>query len=69
MNLRAISTKKTALASDRILYKKLMLSVETFTKSNDFVDVPIVCDDGSVILAHKVFLAFYEIIKLSHLYE
>ena len=59
MNLRANSTKKTAQASDRILYKNLTLSVETFTKSNDFVDVPIVCDDGSVILAHKVTLACF----------
>ena len=54
MNLRANSAKKTAQASDRILYKNLTLSVETFTKSNDFIDVPIVCDDGSVILAHEV---------------
>ena len=68
MNLRANSAKKTAQASDRILYKNLTLSVETFTKSNDFIDVPIVCDDGSVILAHKVTLAFCEIIRLSNLY-
>ena len=42
MNLRTMSTKKTAQASDRILYKNLTHSVETFMKSNDFVDVPIV---------------------------
>ena len=57
-NLPPMSTnKKTAQASDRILYKNLLHSVETFKKSNDFVDVPLVCDDGSVILAHKVILA------------
>ena len=67
MNLRNMSTKKTAHASDRMLYKNLMHSVETFLKSNDFVDVPIVCDDGSVILAHKVTLAFCEI-RVSNLY-
>ena len=32
MNLRANSAKKTAQASDRILYKNLTLSVETFMK-------------------------------------
>ena len=35
-----------------------MHSVETFMRSNDFADVPIVCDDGSVTLAHKVIFAF-----------
>ena len=41
-----------------IYYKNLMHCVETFMRSNDFADVPIVCDDGSVTLAHKVILAF-----------
>ena len=50
--------KKSAQASDRILYQNLLHSVETFMRSNDFADVPIVCDDGSVTLAHKVILAF-----------
>ena len=50
--------KKSAQASDRILYQILLHSVETFMRSNDFADVPIVCDDGSVTLAHKVILAF-----------
>ena len=68
MNLRTMSTQKAAQASDRILCTNLMHSVETFLKSNDFVDVPIVCDDGSVILAHKVTLAFCEIIRLNNLY-
>ena len=34
-----------------------MQSGETFRKLNNFADVPLVCDDGSVILAHKVILA------------
>ena len=41
-----------------IYYKNLMHCVETFMRSNDFADVPIVCDDGSAILTHKVTLAF-----------
>ena len=50
--------KKSAQASDRILYQNLLHSVETFMRSNDFADVPIVCDDNLAILAHKVILAF-----------
>ena len=41
-----------------IYYKNLMHCVETFMRSNDFANVPIVCDDGSAILTHKVTLAF-----------
>ena len=48
--------QKSAQASDRILYKKVTYSVETFKKSNDFADVPLVCDDDSAILAPKVTL-------------
>ena len=33
-------------------------SVETFQKSNDFADVPLVCNDDSAILAQKVTLSF-----------
>ena len=33
-------------------------SVETFQKSNDFADVPLVFDDDSAILAQKVTLSF-----------
>ena len=35
-----------------------MHSVETFMRSNDFADVPIVCDDNLATLAHKVIFAF-----------
>ena len=31
-----------------------MHSGEMFRKLNNFTNVPLVCDDGSVILAHKV---------------
>ena len=57
-NLPPTSTKTTAQASDKILYKKVTYSVETFQKSNDFADVPLVCDDDSAILAQKVALSF-----------
>ena len=50
--------QKSAQACDRILYKKVTYSVETFKKSNDFADVPLVCDDDSAILAQKVTLSF-----------
>ena len=59
-NLPPTSTKTTAQASDKILYKNLLHSVETFKKSNDLADVPLVRDDGLVILAHKVILALAE---------
>ena len=32
-----------------------MHSGEMFRKLNNFTNVPLVCDDGSVILAHKVY--------------
>ena len=35
-----------------------MYSVETFQKSNDFADVPLVSDDDSSILDQKVTLSF-----------
>ena len=41
-NLPHTSTKTTAQASDKILYKNLLHSVETSKKSKDFADKPLV---------------------------
>ena len=40
--------KKTAEASDKMLYKNLLHSVETSKKSKDFADKPLVSDDDGL---------------------
>ena len=44
-----------------------MQSGETFRKLNNFADVTLVCDDGSVILAHKVHFLINILILFSEL--
>ena len=44
-----------------------MQSGEMFRKLNNFADVPLVCDDGSVILAHKVHFLINILILFSEL--
>ena len=44
-----------------------MHSGEMFRKLNNFTNVPLVCDDGSVILAHKVHFFINIVVLFSEL--